>query len=101
MRLVPEERVKIPVAMIPFGIVLALMPLSRQVYEPLAPKQVKDFAALVALAPGTTLIEVKSAEEYENVHSSPAGCTAAEVKERFKETLPPVVAVPEERDSDT
>jgi hypothetical protein len=42
---------------------------------------------------------VKSAEEYENVHSSPAGCTAAEVKERFKETLPPVVAVPEERDS--
>ena len=64
---------RIPVATTPFGIVLVFKPLNRQVYDPLLPKQLSALAALVALAPGTTLIEVKSAEEYENVHSSPAG----------------------------
>jgi hypothetical protein len=58
-------------------------------------------AALVALGPGVTLSAVKSAGEYENVHSSPAGCADAEVNERFKETLPPAGAMPEESDNDT
>jgi hypothetical protein len=31
-----------------------------QVYEPLAPLQVKDFPALIALALAVTLIDVKS-----------------------------------------
>jgi hypothetical protein len=81
--------------------VLALKPLNRQVYEPLLPKQVNDLAALVALGPGVTLIAVKSAGEYENVHSRPAGCATAEVKERSKETLPPVGATTEGRDNAT
>ena len=43
------------------------------------------------------LIDVKSAGEYEKVHCSPAGCATAEVRERFKETLPLAAAVPDAR----
>jgi hypothetical protein len=57
--------------------------------------------APVALGPAATVIAVKSAAEYEKVHSRPAGCVTAEVKERFKEMLPPTGAMPEERDNDT
>jgi hypothetical protein len=83
------------------GIVLTLAPLNTQVYAPLAPKQVRDFAALVALGPAAILIAVKSAGEYEIFHSSPAGLFAAELKERLRVTLPPAGAVPEERDNET
>jgi len=101
LRLEPEERTKLAVTTTPFGIVLAFRPLNRQVYEPFVPKQVRDLDAPVALGPAVTVIAVKSVGEYENVHSSPAGCVAAEVKERFKVTLPPAGATPDERDSDT
>jgi hypothetical protein len=87
--------------MTPFGIVLAFRPLNRQVYEPLVPKQVRDLDAPVALGPAVMVIAVKSAGEYENVHSRPAGCVTAEVKERFRVTLPPAGAMPDERDKDT
>jgi hypothetical protein len=49
--------------MMPSGIVLELTPLSMQVYEPLVPKQVKDLAALVALAPAVKVAAEKSAVE--------------------------------------
>ena len=101
LRLEPEERIRTAVATTPFGIVLEFKPLRRHVYEPLVPKQVRDFAALPGLVPAVTLIAVKSAGEYENVHSSPAGCAVAEVNERSKETLPPRGAMPEERDINT
>jgi hypothetical protein len=81
--------------------VLGFRPLSRQVYEPLVPKQVRDLDAPVALGPAVMVIAVKSAGEYENVHSRPAGCVTAEVKERFKVMLPPAGAMPDERDNDT
>jgi hypothetical protein len=83
------------------GIVLSFAPLNTQVYAPLAPKQVRDFAALVALGPAVILIAVKSAGEYEIFHSSPAGLLAAELKERLRVALPPAGAVPEERDNET
>jgi hypothetical protein len=53
--------------------VLEFTPLNRQVYEPLVPKQVRDLDAPVALGPAAIVIEAKSAVEYENVHSRPAG----------------------------
>jgi hypothetical protein len=87
--------------MMPFAIVLSFAPLNTQVYAPLTPKQVKDLAALVALAPAVILIAVKSAVEYEIFHSSPAGLPPAELNERLTETLPPAGAVPEARDSET
>lgn len=67
----------------------------------MAPKQFNDLAAAVALGPGVKVIELKSAVEYENVHSSPAGCETAEVRDRSKETLPPATPVPEARDNET
>jgi hypothetical protein len=78
-----------------------LAPLNRQVYAPFTPKQVKDLAALMALGPAVILIAVKSAAEYEIFHSSPAGLLVAELNERFRETLPPASAVPEERAIET
>lgn len=96
---IPEERVKLPVAMTPSEIVLALRPLSKQVYEPLAPKQVKDLAELAALGPGVTLIALKSAGEYVNVHSRPAGFATEDAMERSRDMLPPAGAVPEDSDS--
>lgn len=67
----------------------------------MVPKQVNDLAALVALGSAVMLIAVKSAGEYENFHSSPAGSLAAELKERFSRTLPPTGAIPEESDNET
>ena len=87
--------------MTPFGIVLVLRPLNKHLYEPLVPKQVNDFAALAALGPAMILIAAKSAGEYENLHSSPAGLLTAEFDERFRVALPPTGAVPEEKDKET
>ena len=101
MRFEPDERVKFAVAMTPIGIALELKPLIRQVYEPFVPKQTKDLAALVALGPAVIVIEAKSAGEYENLHSSPAGLLTAESNERFKATLAPTGAAAEERDNET
>jgi hypothetical protein len=99
LRFEPEVRVKLTVAMTPSGIVLALRPINRQVYEPLAPKQVKDLPALVALGPAVTLIALKSAGEYENVQFSPDGTLTAEFSERLRTTLPPTGATSDERDT--
>ena len=87
--------------MTPLDIVFSFAPLNTQVYAPLAPKQVRDLAALVALGPAVILIAVKSAIEYEIFHSNPAGLLAAELNDRFRETLPPAGAVPEARDNET
>jgi hypothetical protein len=57
--------------------------------------------ALVALAPGVTLIAVKSDGEYEKLHSSPAGALTAELNERLRATLPPTSDVPEDRAKET
>ena len=55
------------------GIVLELIPVSRQVTVPLPPLQTRVLAALAALGPMTTLLAVKSAVGMSNVHWSPAG----------------------------
>ncbi len=85
----------------PLGIVLELKPDKEQVYEPFAPKQDKDFAALVALAPAATVIPEKSAVEYVNFHSKPAGLVPLDVRDTLSATLPPTGAVPDASDKDT
>lgn len=60
LKLEPEERTRLPVATTPTGIVLVFTPLSKQVYEPLVPEQVRDFDAPVALGPAVMFSAVKS-----------------------------------------
>lgn len=58
-----------------------LIPASKHVYNPDAPLQEIDFPAFVASGPGMTVIDVKSAVGYANVHWRPAA--GAPVSVRF------------------
>ena len=58
-----EESVSVAVATTPLDIVVEFTPASRQVYEPLPPKQLSDFDATLALAPTAIFMDVKSAVE--------------------------------------
>lgn len=67
----------------------------------MTPKHVSDLPALVALGPAEIVAAVKSAAEYENFHSSPAGLIVPDVSERLMATLPPAGAVAEESANET
>ena len=89
--------VAVTTATTPLPMVLASMPVARQVRDPVLELQFSVLLAPVNAAPATAVRELISLGAYESVHCKPAGALVAAFKERFSDTEPPLTADPEAR----
>lgn len=95
-RLLPlvGERVAVTTATTPLLIVLAFMPVAKQVRDPVPELQL-SVLLVPSASPATAVRELMSLGAYASVHCKPAGALVAAFKERFSERAPPFTADPE------
>src|SRR4029077_52099 len=98
--LLVEATVAVATATMPLLMVLALMPVARQVTDPVLEMQLSVLPALVRADPATTLRELMSLGAYVNFHCKPAGALVAALNERFSEREAPFNADPEAKVKD-
>lgn len=89
------ESVAVTTATTPLPIVLAFMPLARQITDPVPALQLIVLPAPVRAGPAVVLREMMSLGEYESVHCKPAGALLAAFKDRFSDRALPLSAEPE------
>ncbi len=94
--LVGFASVAVTVATTPLAIVVEFIPEARQIIAPLALLQVTVFCAPLSTEPVFTLTELISLVEYVSVHCKALGKEPEPFHDRFKVTLPPWTAEPED-----
>lgn len=94
------ERAAVTTATTPLPMVLAFMPVARQLTTPAPELQLSVLPAAVSAGPAVVLSVVMALDGYDTVHSRPAGRLVAPFNERFSEREPPWNTDPEPKVKD-